>query len=87
VLSSPPVTVSTTEIDSVVRVGGGASVVSRTTQRPWWRETVVVPGPKASLDQIHEWIKWYQDEPNWVDWALSALSLPPVEVLFLRDAT
>lgn len=83
VLSSEPISISDHVVNERVRLPGAAAAVVRTTQHPWCRSTIVVPGPARAVAREHkgEWLSWHQGEGDWLDWALARSSLPPVSDL------
>jgi hypothetical protein len=83
VLSSEPISISDHVVNERVRLPGAAAAVVRTTQHPWCRSTIVLPGPVRAVAREHrgEWLSWYQGEGDWLDWALIQSSLPPISDL------
>lgn len=48
------------------------------------REVVVVAGLHPnSAEQLGAWVRWYEDEPSWLEWALPHHDQPPPETIFL----
>ena len=48
------------------------------------REAVIVAGTHPeSAEQLGAWIRWYEGESSWLDWALSYQDQAPLEEMFL----
>lgn len=48
------------------------------------RETMIVPVTAQGRDQARLWRELYNDEPDWLDWALDQVGLPRREQIFSR---
>ena len=84
VLSSEPISYSPEVVDTTVRLPCAAIAVLRTTQRPWFRSTLIVRGPsrgEAISEQTLSWVDWYSGEGDWLDWGLNRFGLPPLSAI------
>lgn len=50
------------------------------------RESMIVPVTAHGRDQARVWRELYNDEENWLDWALDRAGLPRREQIFSRCA-
>ena len=84
VLSRQPVVGSPGETDDTCHpLDGKATSLTRTTQAPFWRESLIVPGRHPSAQRhLAEWSRWYDDEARWLSWALDQRGQPPPAELF-----
>jgi hypothetical protein len=84
-LSGPARALSTQVLRETFTLHGGpAAVLSCTTMPPFWRESLVVPGPHArATEQVGIWSNWYLDEGTWLVWALEHLNHPSLNALFV----
>lgn len=80
VLSAPPFGVASGGQNIDVNVGDRSVVLGRTVAPLDWRETLIVPA--ASERGVQPWLGWYQNESDWLSWALDCLDLPPLPALF-----
>lgn len=84
VLSRQPAVGSSGGTDNTYHpLDGNATGLTRTTQAPFWRESLIVPGLHPSAQRhLAEWSRWYGDEAGWLPWALDQHRQPPLAELF-----
>lgn len=67
--------------------GGRAVGLRQPVAFGFGRETVVVAGTESfSAEQMGAWISWYEEEPTWLDWALSVHGQGAVAGLFVQPS-
>ena len=59
---------------------GRTNKKSSTTLR---RVEPVIGTHEESAEQLGAWIRWYEDEPLWLDWALPHHGQPSLEAVFV----
>lgn len=82
VLTCGPVLAQGTFVPESQKLSGGGYAIRRTFAPRGVRETVVIPLGAGYEAQAGEWLDMYDAEPDWLDWALSRVGLPPAADVF-----
>jgi hypothetical protein len=82
----PMVGTGGTAPDKWTVAGGRAVGVRRPLSYGFGREVVVVAGALAkSAQQLGAWVRWYEQEDSWLDWALAHHQQTATEHLFVSE--
>lgn len=79
VVSCGPVLAQGTFEDEDVVLGPGLVALRRCLPFTRVRETLIIAAEPAATDAAWLWVRFYSEEPLWLDWALRRTGLPSIE--------